>query len=66
MHQNAFGGWTHWGSLQRSPTRPHPLAKLKGRGRTEWEMGGRRKGRGDGRGSEGEKERGGPPMSEVH
>jgi len=39
------------GSLQRSP---NPLAELKGR---EWETGGGRKGRGDGRGSEGEKER---------
>jgi len=47
------------GSLQRSPD---PLAELKGR---EWGMGGVTKGRGDGRGSEGEKERGGPPLYEV-
>ena len=41
---------------------PNPLAELKGR---ELETGGGRKGRGDGRGSEGEKERGGPPLYEV-
>jgi len=42
---------------------PDPLAELKGR---EWKTGGGRKGRGDGRGiSEGEKERGGPPLYEV-
>jgi len=41
---------------------PDPLAELKER---EYETGGGMKGRGDGRGSEGGKERGGPPLYEV-
>ena len=41
---------------------PEPLAESKGR---ECETGGGRKGRGDRRGTEGEKERGGPPLYEV-
>ena len=46
---------THWGACSAPPD---PLAELKGR---EWETGGGRKGRGDGRGSEGEKEKGEDP-----
>jgi len=66
MHQqigkNAFGGRaarTRWGACSAPPD---PLAELKGR---EWETGGGRKGRGDGRRSEDEKERGGPQFYAV-
>jgi len=66
MHQNAFGGRAPSGPAGGAYSAPtEPLAGLKGRVRREgreWETGG---GRGDGRGREGEKERGGPPMSEV-
>ena len=62
MHQNAFGGRAApepaAGACSTPPEGPDPLAELRGR---EWEKGGGRKGMGDGlRGSEGEKERGGP------
>jgi len=47
MHQNAFGCWDHWGSLQRSTKLP---AELRG---GEWsEKGGGREGNGKEEGGE--------------